>query len=294
MTMRCRQRTTKLSDVELCWFEWGVRRHDCPTYLLVHATGFHARCWDQTIRHLGDNHVISIDQRGHGRSEKKGPFDWNFFGDDLTEFVGSLDMDNLVGVGHSMGGHAMTTAASRLQDRFTRLVLIDPTIMDPEAYHHREAAHAAWLNESGEHPVARRKNFFVDADAMFDNLHGRGSYSTWRDEALRDYCEYGLLENPEGEGYVLACPPAIEASIYMGTSGTSIYDLLPLIEIPVVVLRARERDPDNRTMDFSTSPTWPELAKAFRNARDVPLPELTHFIPMQAPELAADYILDKR
>ncbi len=59
--------------------------------------------------------------------------------------------------------------------------------------------------------------------------------------------------------------------------------------MPVTVLRA---PPTNSpTIDFSASPTWPELANALPNAVDVYLPELDHFIPMRAPELVAMYLL---
>ena len=44
-------------------------------------------------------------------------------------------------------------------------------------------------------------------------------------------------------------------------------------------------------MDFSASPTWPQLADRFSWA-DVHLPELTHFIAMQDPQLVADFIIE--
>jgi hypothetical protein len=50
-------------------------------------------------------------------------------------------------------------------------------------------------------------------------------------------------------------------------------------------------DPDEHAiMDFSLSPTWVEVANQFVDGTDVYLPELTHFMPMQAPELIADFI----
>ena len=45
-------------------------------------------------------------------------------------------------------------------------------------------------------------------------------------------------------------------------------------------------------MDFSLSPTWPELATRFPRGRDVYLPHLTHFIPMQDPALVARFVAD--
>ncbi|MCZ6852676.1 MAG: hypothetical protein O7G86_02050, partial [Gammaproteobacteria bacterium] len=68
----------------------------------------------------------------------------------------------------------------------------------------------------------------------------------------------------------------------------------PEIDIPVAVLRAESRElgavPE---MDFSKSPTWPGLAGTFRQGRDVYLPHLTHFIPMQDPFLVARFVVDE-
>ena len=108
---------------------------------------------------------------------------------------------------------------------------------------------------------------------------------------LLDYCRFGLL--PDGDGFELACPPLVEASIYQGSAGRDIGDAIRTVTLPVAVLRAQGRDPDNRsteTMDFARSPTWPGLAAAFPNGRDIHHPELSHFIPMQRPDLVAEEI----
>ena len=128
---------------------------------------------------------------------------------------------------------------------------------------------------------------------MFDAFKARNPYSLWRPQVLTDYCRYGLLPKANGEGFELACPPAIEASIYMGSTGTNIYPLAKTIDVPVLVLRAKMRDPNavRDYTDFAASPTWEGVAPTFPKGRDVYLPELTHFIPMQEPELTARYIL---
>ena len=77
----------------------------------------------------------------------------------------------------------------------------------------------------------------------------------------------------------------------MGDFDANLYGLIPNIETPVLVLRAKLRDPDSAEMDFTASPTWPELASQFPHGQDVYLPELTHFIPMQDPQLVADFIV---
>jgi pimeloyl-ACP methyl ester carboxylesterase len=285
------QRRLVCNGIELCYFEWGHATPDQPTVVLAHATGFHARCWDRVVAALPpQRHVIALDQRGHGRSAKVPPFVWQSFGEDLTAFIAALSLQRVVGVGHSMGGHAMVQAAAAAQARFARLLLVDPVIMDP-ALHAQLTAHNAFPQQPSDHPTSKRNNQWRSWQEMFERLRPRPSFAVWREEVLEDYCRYGLLPNPDGPDFMLACPPLVEAAVYTGSGGRAIDDLLQRIEVPVVVLRAERRE--RTTMDFLASPTWPALAQQFKHGRDVYLPQLTHFIPMQEPELVARFIEDQ-
>jgi len=276
--------------IELAYFEWG--ESGAPVILLVHATGFHARCWDRTVAALPDGYrVIAVDMRGHGRSSKRGPYVWASFARDLTLLVEGLGIEQAIGVGHSMGGHCVTQVAGRRSAVFRRLLLVDPVILDPEIY--RGDRYAA-LSGPEDHPVARRRNRWASWQEMYERFKDRHPFSLWQPAVLADYCRYGLLPAADGDGFELACPPLVEASIYMGSTQTDVYDLIPRVDIPVVVLRAKARDPSEQSlMDFASSPTWAGVAAAFPNGRDVYLPQLTHFIPMQDPALTARFIVDE-
>jgi lipase len=283
------QRRFEGSQVRLCYFEWGQAQ--APAVLLLHATGFHARCWDRTVAALPPGfRVIAVDMRGHGRSERQGPYVWNTFGSDLQELVDALALRDAIGVGHSMGGHCVTQVAARNPGTFSRLLLVDPVIFEPEAYltdRYRGFATAE------DHPVARRRNDWDSWEEMYHRFRERHPFSRWRPEVLEDYCRYGLVKKITDEGWELACPPVVEASVYLGNTQTDIHESIPHIDLPVVVLRARPRDPgDTAVMDFSKSPTWPGLAACFPNGRDVYLPDHSHFIPMEDPELVARFIAD--
>jgi lipase len=289
----CQEHYISIGGVNFCWFEWGKKREGEETILLVHATGFHARCWDQTIAGLGDRHIIALDQRGHGRTDAI-PFEkWDQFGTDLIEFIRQLGLTNLVGVGHSMGGFSVAMAAAELEGCFKRLILLDPVILDPAQYV-SDIDHIADIrDDKGRHPVAKRRNNFSSADEMFDALKPKGGYTYWQDAVMRDYCEHGLLPAKDGEGFVLACPPEFEASVYTGSAGTDIYDFVARVQVPVFIVRAKMRDPNQGTMDFSMSPTWEHLAEKFPDGHDNYRPDLTHYIPMQDPGFAARYILSQ-
>jgi len=142
---------------------------------------------------------------------------------------------------------------------------------------------------AADHPTSRRKNQWRDWQEMFDRFVQRAPFDSWRREILEDYCRYGVLQNPDGPGYVLACPPLVEAAIYTGSAGRDIHDLIRGIELPVTILRAPGGSGEG-TMDFTASPTWERLAEQFRNGHDVYLPHLNHFIPMQEPERVAQWI----
>ena len=280
-----REDRVTVRGVDLAYFEWGNPAG--PTVLMLHATGFHARCWDGVVRSLGDDHrVIAVDQRGHGRSDKRGPYEWSEFGADAAALVDELDLEEVVGVGHSMGGHAVTQAAAQRPHRFRALLLIDPVILDPTVY----ADHPMFASAEA-HPVARRRNRWQSVEEMFDRFADRHPFNLWDPAVLLDYCRFGLLA--DGDGFELACPPLVEASIYQGSAGRDIGDAIRTLPHPVAVLRAQGRDADTRgtgTMDFARSPTWPGLAAAFPNGRDIHHPELSHFIPMQRPDLVAEEV----
>jgi lipase len=269
------------NGVELAVFEWpGSGR----PILFVHATGFHARCWDQVIAHLPGRRCLAVDMRGHGRSEKPDTdYVWTRFGHDVAALGRAIGLEQAIAVGHSMGGHSITLAAALDSSLFAGLLLVDPVIMPPAVYTAPPPA--------TEHFAARRRDHWDSPDAMFERFRDRPPYSIWQEQVLRDYCDFGLLPNPDGDGFILACPPAVEAAIYGNSTGTNIYREIESLQIPVRILRARSRQ-EASSVDMSSSPTNPALASHFPNAVDLPHPELTHFIPMQAPQLVATEVLE--
>ncbi len=281
--LECLEKNAVVDGTRLTYFERGMAfRGTKPTLLFVHATGFHARVWDKIINQLGNYHSISVDQRGHGRSEKKKIEHWGQVITDVSELIQQLDLANLIAIGHSMGGHALIGAAATMEDRFRQIIAIDPVIPSEDAF--ADTTPSPWSGEE-EHPTARRRNEFDSPEEMAERLKGKGSYGVFDPDMLMDYCKWGLLPNPKGKGYVLACPPEIEASVYMSSrSNHDIYESVRSLSTPVLILRAKEPAPDRNIMDFSSSPTWPGLVNEFSNAREIHFSDKTHFLPMEIPD----------
>ena len=279
--------TLPVASGEIAWYEWGERASAKRpiTLLMLHATGFHAQCWRQVIAALApDQHVICVDLRGHGASSKTLDGSWEQICGDLRTLTEALDLRNLVGVGHSMGGYVVFDLTATLTERFRGAVLIDPVILDPALY----AAPAAYGSDPAEHPTSRRRNQWRDWQEMFEYFKGRHPFSLMDTRVLRNYCEYGLVKRADGDGYELACPPQVEASIYVNSATRNPLELCSQVTVPTWIVRGYERDFEavakSGRFDFSASPTWPELGDRLPKGRDLHWAELSHFIPMQAPE----------
>jgi lipase len=242
------------------------------------------------IEKLGPCHVLAFEQRGHGRSTG-GPVEhWRSFSEDLAAFVRSQKLSNAIGVGHSMGAHALVDAAAAT-DAFSRLVLLDPTIAAPQAYAQADEYSARF--KPGEGPSARRRNLFESVEDMQQRLGEKGSFPLFTQRAFLDYCRFGLLPSADG-GLELACSPAVESRVYLtARTNTGIIESVRALTIPVNILRAKEPQPGNQSFDFSFSPTWPGLVKMFQRGRETHYPETSHFIPMQEPDEVARVLLEE-
>lgn len=263
---------------ELAVWEWPG---EDPPFLFAHATGFHGRCWDRIIRMFPERRCLAMDLRGHGRSSQPElPYHWRFFGRDVAAVAEHWDVRDAIGIGHSSGGHGTVQAAALRPRTYRALLLVDPTIYPPE-YYGTPPPDAAF--------TLRRRNLWASPDEMFERFKARPPFANWQPEILRDYCDFGVL--PRDGEFVLACPPEVEASIYLNSRepGANIHAEIAQIPHPVVVMRAgKERQPG--VFDLAASPTAPDLASRFARGREVVLAEASHYIAMEEPAMVADEI----
>ncbi len=267
-----------MHGIEIEVWEWPG---DGPAVFFCHATGFHSRIWDQLISRLPEHRCITFDARGHGRSSKpEPPYNWRDLGADVAALAETLGLTGAIGVGHSMGGHAVTLGSALRPGAFSALALFDPVIRPKDRYC------GPWEKSAF---VAKRRNQWESAQEMFQRFESRPPFDSWDPQTLRDYCDHALER--QGDQYVLACPPAIEASIYENSTAfeTNIYSEIGTITVPVHVVRSgRARD----ALIMNESPTAPDLAASFVRGTDTCLAEYSHFFPMESPDLAAKLIAD--
>ncbi len=113
------------AGVKLAYREYGDPGGE--PVLLVHGLFAAGWSWDGFAPRLAaaGRRVIVAELRGHGHSDKAGPYTFEVFADDLIFLLDSLEIGSLDLIGHSLGGHAASIIAQRQPQRIRRLVIED-------------------------------------------------------------------------------------------------------------------------------------------------------------------------
>ena len=124
-------RFVSIDGLTLRYREWGSKRDDRPSLMLIHGFGNSLQSFRSLAPLLAETqHVIAIDMVGYGLSEK--PVDYDYHNGPqarmLIRAARQLGLDEIVYVGHSLGG-AVALQAVVQDERAVGLVLLNPGII---------------------------------------------------------------------------------------------------------------------------------------------------------------------
>ena len=120
------------TEAHIAMMQWGESGK--PPALLLHGTGFVADVWDEVAHDLASTYTVyAFDRRGHGASHKPGACHFLDYADDVRRVIDALELRNIYGIGHSAGATDLLLAAKLLPKCFTRLFVMEPTVMNPHA-----------------------------------------------------------------------------------------------------------------------------------------------------------------
>jgi pimeloyl-ACP methyl ester carboxylesterase len=98
-----------------------------PAIVLVHGWACDRSVWAGQVAWFGSRHrCVTLDLGGHGESGRART-GWTVatFGDDVVAVADALRLDDMVLVGHSMGGDVIVEAALQMVGRVRGLVWLD-------------------------------------------------------------------------------------------------------------------------------------------------------------------------
>ena len=94
----------------------GAANEDEPTLVFVHCWACDRSVWNEQVDVFAESHhVVTFDLPGHGESgAQRASWTLDGLAADTVQLVAALDLDDLVFVGHSMGGPVSLLAAAKL------------------------------------------------------------------------------------------------------------------------------------------------------------------------------------
>jgi pimeloyl-ACP methyl ester carboxylesterase len=126
-------RRVDVGGVELAIREWPGS--GLP-FVLVHGLASNALTWERVASTLASHghHVVTLDQRGHGQSDKPDrPYDMDTVVTDLDRLLSALGLDGVVLAGQSWGGNVVLEHAWLHPQRLRGVVCVDGGTIDLQA-----------------------------------------------------------------------------------------------------------------------------------------------------------------
>ena len=240
-----------------------------PLLNIMPANGFPPQTYLPMLRGLAGFHSISLPPRALW-GDQAAPAtlrSWRAAADDLLRGLDRFGLDDIVAVGHSLGGVLSMLALIKEPQRFRALVMLDPVLLPQAALDMLAAA-----RDSGridDMPLVqgarRRRRFFASRRVAYSRFREKPIFADWPAEALSLYVEHGLRARDNGAGYELTWSPAWEA-YYFSTVYQSIWQDLPKLNnlAPILIIRAEDSDtfPDTsyaRARSLAPAATFHEL-----------------------------------
>ena len=239
-------------------------KENAPRVALLHSLAMDHRFWRPVVERLAkDAIVLSIDCRGHGRSDiSSAPYSTDLFARDLSEVMDHIGWRTATIAGASMGGCVSLAFASSFPDRTDALGLFDTT---------------AWYGPSAS------KDWALRADkALAEGLGGLIDFQVtrWFSELFRE-------QNPD---VVRSCIDVFLANDLQAYSQTcrmlgshNVTDALPGISCATTIVVGEE--------DYATPIAMAQtLHQGIRNSRIMVVEKARHLTPLEVPEVIANEI----
>ncbi len=191
--------------VEMAYIDRGS---GARTLVFIHGLGSNLKAWEKNVDSLsGQYRCIALDLPGYGRSSMGDyAYGMSFFAAQVNALLDALDLQNVVLVGHSMGGQVALTMVLKGAPRVEKVVLIAPAGIETFTEAEKLWFGAVYTPEVVKNtpPEQIRRNFelnfyrwpgdaeFMIADRM--TLRASPAYDDWC--RMIPQCVMGMLNEP--------------------------------------------------------------------------------------------------
>lgn len=231
----------------------GEARADAPSLVLIHGWSCDRSYWASQVGPLAERfRVATLDLAGHGDSGLERE-EWTIasYGADVAAVVEALDLNDVILIGHSMGGDVAVDAARLVPERVAAMVWVDT---------YRQLGSPRTPEEVEAFVAPLRTDFSANAYAFVsENLFHPSTDSALVEQVARDMS----AAPPE------IAVPSIESSFANGAVVPVALD--EELDLPIVAI-----NPDDGSTD---------VASMERYGVDVVfMPDVGHFLMMEDPD----------
>ncbi len=198
-----------------------------PALVLVHGITCDQTHWRKQVGPFSREHrVVTLDLAGHGESGL-GREDWSMdaYGHDVAAVVEELGLQDIILIGHSMGGAVIFKAARQLPGRVKALVAVD-TFEDFSSWYPEEDIESWVAPLYGDFPQAVRK--------WAEGMIVKGAGEPWAKQIIDDFAA----------APVEVMLPSMESALRL-MYGQDVSTLLRDLDALVVVINSADGLPPN-------------------------------------------------
>jgi pimeloyl-ACP methyl ester carboxylesterase len=235
--------------------------------LLLHGLAGHAGEWSATAERLASGyHVVALDQRGHGDSERvPGDVSREAFVADVAAVIDTLGLGSVVLVGQSMGANTAMLVAAEHPALVRALVVAEGSPDGPQGYVPRPDVAVRIENWLARWPVP-----FADVGA---------AHAFFRDEGLEPTAWAAGLR-PRGDGLWPAFEPRVIVECIAELASRGYWQQWRAIQCPTLIVFGQH--------GYYTPEHANELAAQNPHAIHMTIPDAGHDVHLDAPDSWAE------
>jgi len=235
-----------------------------PPILFVHGFACSHEDWRLQIQEFEKNHeIVACDLRGHGQTPGRAQeCSIEHYGGDVAALVNTLELKDVVLVGHSMGCRVVLEAARLVPKKVSALILVDGSRLasgDPEAA--EAAARSAIGNDYAKFAENLFRQMFFKPSAMADEIVAR---------AVKSSAGFGAELWPRMARW----------------DASQMDSAFAALRVPVLAIQSTTRNAHLKRSPLKAGETspWLDFLRQFPNMRTEIVPDTGHFTMLEQPE----------
>lgn len=205
--------------------------------------------------------------------------------DMLIKFLEQTQDEPVVGIGHSQGATATAIAAAKRPELFSQLYLIEPvTFTKSQTLIYDLLPRKLKITREPFKSTLTKQAIWSDVQAYYEHLRAQRAYRRISDTHLKAFAEQSLIKQANGN-YALIFSPEQELANYFGTPyiDAALKDLNRL-NLPYTLITGKP------TL-FISDKVRHNWQKFVPSTRMITMPKYGHLLPIEAPKLCAEVIL---